>query len=219
MTEYTKKELNIKVEELPFQDFLTSRYSMTVRVNAQKTYDYAKKNNVSFFNMTTACILEAINEIPEFKRRIIDCKVYEYEKMNGITPIMQDDNTIREIEIKPLSEYETFDKFNEEIEYKKQNIEDNQFLVEPLLRDSLPICNLSCIPWVNFDCVTNIIATEHQMMPVITWGKLVDGKIPISVTISHIFVFGYHLHLLYEKIEENLEHPESLVKLYDKISY
>ena len=72
MTEYTKKELNIKVEELPFQDFLTSRYSMTARVNAQNTYDFAKENNIPFFNMTVACILEAINEIPEFKKRIID---------------------------------------------------------------------------------------------------------------------------------------------------
>ena len=81
---YNKKELDIKLEDLPFQDFLTSRYSMTVRVKSQNTYEYSKKNNLSFFNVTVACILEAINEIPEFKRRIIDDRVYEYDKVNAV---------------------------------------------------------------------------------------------------------------------------------------
>lgn len=211
MNRYPKKELDIKVDELPFKDFLTSRYSMTVRVNAQNTYDYSKNNNLPFFNMTSACILEAINEIPEFKRRIIDDKVYEYEKINAVSPIMQDDYSIREIEILPLSEHESLEEYNSYIENKKENIEDNQFLVEPSLRDMLPICNLSCIPWINFDSMTNIIASSNQLMPVISWGKLVDGKIPVSLTASHVFIFGYHFRLFYEKIENYLDNPELII--------
>jgi chloramphenicol O-acetyltransferase type A len=205
---YEKRELDINITELPFQDFLTSRYSMTVRVNAQNTYEYAKENNIPFFNMTAASILEAINEITEFKRRIIDDKVYEYDKINGVSPIMQDDHSIREIEILPPSEFQTLTEFNEYIENKKNDIENNQYLVEPSLRDEMPICNLSCIPWINFDSMKNIIASPNQLMPVITWGKLVDGKIPISLTASHVFIFGYHFKLFYEKVEKYLENPE-----------
>jgi chloramphenicol O-acetyltransferase type A len=185
---------------------------MTVRVNAQNTYEYAKENNIPFFNMTAASILEAINEITEFKRRIIDDKVYEYDKINGVSPIMQDDHSIREIEILPPSEFQTLTEFNEYIENKKNDIENNQYLVEPSLRDQMPICNLSCIPWINFDSMTNIIASPNQLMPVITWGKLVDGKIPVSLTVSHVFIFGYHFKLFYEKIEQYLENPELLEK-------
>lgn len=214
---YNKKELNIKLDDLPFQDFLTTRYSMTVRVNAQNTYNFSKENNIPFFNMTMACILEAINEIPEFKRKIIDDKVYEYEKMNAVTPIMQEDHTIKEIEVLPLSEHESLEKYNQYIENKKNNIDNNQFLVHPNLRDDLPICNLSCIPWINFDSITNIMFSAKQTMSTITWGKLVSGKIPVAVSMSHIFVFGYHLHLFYEKIEENLENPEALVKYCKKV--
>ena len=209
---YNKKELDIKLEDLPFQDFLTSRYSMTVRVKSQSTYEYSKKNNLSFFNVTVACILEAINEIPEFKRRIIDDRVYEYDKVNAVSPIMQEDHTIKEIEILPPSEFESLTEFNSYIENKKEHIENNQFLVEPSLRDVLPICNLSCIPWINFDSMTNIIASSNQLMPVITWGKQVDGKIPISVTASHIFVFGYQFKLFYEKVEYYLNNPELIIK-------
>ena len=213
MVDYDKKEIDIKVEELPFQDLLTSRYSMTVRVNAQKTYDYSKKNNISFFNLTLSCILEAINEIPEFKRRIIDDKVYEYDKISAITPILQEDYTIREIEVKPLSEYENFSEWNRELEYNKENIEDNQFLVEFMLRDTLPICNMSCIPWINFDSMTNIIASANQLMPVISWGKLVDGEISLSLTASHVFIYGYHFKLFYEIVDKYLNCPDELITL------
>ena len=74
---HKKKLLDIKYESLPFTDFLSPRYSMTVKVKAQKLYDYAKKNGIPFFNLTSACILKAINEISEFKKRIINKQVYE----------------------------------------------------------------------------------------------------------------------------------------------
>lgn len=211
MDRYPEKELDIKVEELPFQDFLTSRYSMTARVNAENTYEYAKKNNLSFFNMTVACILKAVNEIPEFKRRIIDDKVCEYNQITAITPIIHEDHSIREIEVLPPSEFKSVTEFNKHIELKKENIDDNEFKCEPSKRDTLPICNLSCIPWINFDSMTNIIASSNQIMPVITWGKLVDGKIPISITVSHTFIFGYHLKIFYEYVERYLENPELVI--------
>lgn len=43
------KILDVDINELPFADFLTSRYSMTVKVNAQKTYDLSKKREDSIF--------------------------------------------------------------------------------------------------------------------------------------------------------------------------
>lgn len=204
------KVLDINVNDLPFHDFLTTRYSMTVRVNAQRTYDLSKKNKISFFNLTLACILKVLNEIPEFKYRIIDNKVIEYEKINAIIPIMQKDYTIREIEIKPISEFKDIFEWDSYIENKKRDIENNQYLVEPMKRDTEPIANLSCIPWIDFDSMTNIIASPNQLMPVITWGKLVDGKIPISLTASHIFVFGWHFKLFYDRVEEYLTNPNLL---------
>ena len=183
------KITDIKIDDLPFSDFLTSRYSMTVRISADKTYKLSKKEDISFFNLTTACILEAINEIREFKLRIKDGNVIEYEKINAVSPIMQDDFTIREIEIRPPSEFKNIYEWDEYVEDKKINIEDNQFLVEPMRRDEYPIANLSCIPWIDFDSMTNIIASSNQIMPVISWGKLTDSKIPISLTASHVFVF------------------------------
>ena len=155
------KITDIKADELPFSDFLTSRYSMTVRVQAEECYVMSKKENIPFFNLTTACILKAINEIPEFRLRIKEGKVVEYDHINAVSPIMQEDYTIREIEIPPSSEFEDIHEWNEYVENKKTNIENNQFLVEPMMRDELPIANLSCLPWLDFDSMTNIIASPN----------------------------------------------------------
>ena len=208
--QYGKEVLDLDVDDLPFIDFLSSRYSMTLRLNAQKVYDLAKEKDIPFFNLTLACILEAINEIPEFKYRIIGREVVEYEKINAVVPIMQEDHSIREIEIKPISEFDDIFRWNEYVENKKENIEDNQYLVESMKRDEEPIANFSCVPWIDFDALTNIVASSNQVMPAITWGKLVDGKMPVSITVSHIFIFGWHLKLFFEKVGEYFNNPERL---------
>ena len=59
-----KKETDIKYENLVFLDFACSKYSMTVKVDASKLYDHSKKSNIRFFNLTLACIITALNEVP-----------------------------------------------------------------------------------------------------------------------------------------------------------
>lgn len=45
----SSKVFDINVEELPYQEFMNSRYSMTVKVDVSETYNFAKKENLSFF--------------------------------------------------------------------------------------------------------------------------------------------------------------------------
>ena len=78
---YKKKILDIKYESLPFLDFQCTRYSMTAKLDASKVYEHSKKNGIPFFNLTSACILCAINEIPELKKRIVNKQVVEYENV------------------------------------------------------------------------------------------------------------------------------------------
>ena len=211
---YNKKKLDTKVEDLPFQDYFTTRYSITVRVKAQKTYDYAKKNGIPFFNLTVACIIETINDIPEFKKRMINNSIYEYDKINALTPILLEIKTIKEIEIKPISEYLSFDEWNKDFQNKKK---DNiyQYTIGPSQREELPVFILSCMPWINFDSMTNVIPKAHQIMPAIFYGKLVDGKIPVLLSVNNNFIFGYQLKLFFEDLEKYLENPEIIIKKYN----
>ena len=60
--------------------------------------------------------------------------------------------------------------------------------------------------------MTNVTYSPLQIYPVIAWGKLVDGTIPISLTVSHIFFFGYHFKLFYEGVEKYFNNPELIIK-------
>lgn len=209
---YKSKILDIKYESLPFLDFQSTRYSMTVKVKIGKIYDLSKEKKIPFFNLTSACILSAINEIPEFKKRIINKKVVEFERVTAITPILQNDKTVREIELPPLDYFKTFKEWNDYIQYKKANIDKEGFNLESSKRDEEPIVNFSCIPWLHFESMTNVTYSPLQIYPVIAWGKLVDGTIPISLTVSHIFFFGYHFKLFYEGVEKYFNNPELIIK-------
>ena len=213
---YKSKTLDIKYESLPFLDFQSTRYSMTVKVKIGKIYTLSKEKKIPFFNLTSACILSAINEIPEFKKRIINKKVVEFERVTAITPILQEDKTIREIELPPLDYFKSFNEWNDYIQYKKKNIEKEGFNLESSKRDEEPIVNFSCIPWLHFESMTNVTYSPLQIYPVIAWGKLVDGTIPISLTVSHIFFFGYHFKLFYEGVQKYFDNPDLLFKSEEK---
>ena len=60
--------------------------------------------------------------------------------------------------------------------------------------------------------MTNIICSPHQIMPCISWGKLNNDNISISLTASHIFIFGFHFKLFYEYSEKYLNNPELIIK-------
>ena len=209
---YKKKILDIKYESLPFLDFQCTRYSMTAKLDASKVYEHSKKNGIPFFNLTSACILCAINEIPELKKRIVNKQVVEYENVSAVTPILQEDKSIREIEMPPLNYFSTFKEWNDYIQYKKKNIEKEGFTLPPSKRDEEPIVNFSCIPWIHFDSMTNVVFSPLQIYPVIAWGKLEDNKIPISLTVSHIFFFGYHFKLFHDGVEKYFNNPELIIK-------
>lgn len=201
----TSKVLDIDVKDLPYQEFMSSRYSMTVKVDVSETYKFAKKENLSFFNLTAGSILEGLNQVPELKRRIVDNKVIEFDKLNGVTPILQEDFSIREIEFEPISDFKDIFTWNDYLNDKKANIVD--YGVDPFERDSKPIANLSCVKWIDFEAMDHIILEPKQCMPVIAWGKMVDGKVPLSLSSNHMFVFGYHYHLFYENVEKYLANP------------
>ena len=207
---YKKKETDIKYENLVFPDFACSKYSMTVKVDASKLYEHSKKNNIRFFNLTLACLITALNEVPELRRRIINKQVVEYENISGLTPILQEDKTIKEIEMPPPYYYNSFKDWNDYLEYKKQNIEKEEVHIT---HQGRAYANFSCIPWIHFESMTNIVFRPYSTYQNISLGKMFDGKIPISLTASHNILSGYHFKLFYDSIEKYFKNSELITKL------
>ena len=84
------KELEINLDENPFINFQSARYAMSARIDVEKLWNWCHENNKSFFIMSMGCLMNAINSVPELKRRILDGKAIEYDFLEGVSPIMDE---------------------------------------------------------------------------------------------------------------------------------
>lgn len=209
------KELDFNISESPFSDFFTSRYSMSFRIDIQKAWEYSKDNDLSFFIVSLACLLCGLNSVPELRRRIIGGKAFEFDKIDGITPIMNEDESVfEEMRVSPPTESESFENWHDKVVDIRDSILEGKtkgFSIGMTKRDIEPIANFSCIPWVDFDTLVNCISEPHQIQPLITWGKVSENKkMPVAIAINHIFVYGKHIGQFQNNTQKYFNNPNTI---------
>ena len=204
------KEIDFDLENNPFINFLSSRYTMSARVNVENLWIKSKEQNLSFFVMSLGALMNALNDIPQMRRRIIDGKVIEFESLDAVCPIMDKEGTVfKEIRIEGPQRFYNILKWHDYVvDYQLNVLEgvDKAFDVDTMERDKINIANFSCIPWVDFDSITNATAAGNAIQPLITWGKVNENyEMTVSITVSHIFVNGLELAKFYKNAQENFD--------------
>ncbi len=204
------KEIDFDLENNPFINFLSSRYTMSARVNVENLWIKSKEQDLSFFVMSLGALMNALNDIPQMRRRIIDGGVIEFESLDAVCPIMDKDETVfKEIRIEGPQRFYNILKWHDYVvDYQLNVIEgvDKAFDLDTMERDKINIANFSCIPWVDFDSITNATAAGNAIQPLITWGKVNENyEMTVSITVSHIFVNGLELAKFYKNAQENFD--------------
>ncbi|MBO6124203.1 MAG: chloramphenicol acetyltransferase [Methanobrevibacter sp.] len=204
------KEIEFDLENNPFINFKSARYAMSARVNVEKLWKWCHENDKSFFVMSLSCLLNAVNSVPQLKRRIIDGKAIEYDYLEGVSPIMDEDNDIyREMRVRTPQEFNSILEWHDYVrELISDILEDGKegFFCEMEERDMTNIVNMSCIPWVDFDMLTNCVVDGRAVQPLVTWGKVNDDyEMSVSITVSHIFVNGRELAYFYENAQKEFD--------------
>ena len=204
------KEIEFDLENNPFINFLSSRYTMSARVNVENLWIKSKEQDLSFFVMSLGALMNALNDIPQMRRRIIDGKVIEFESLDAVCPIMAKKETVfKEIRIEGPQRFYNILKWHDYVvDYQLNVLEgvDKAFDVDTMERDKINIANFSCIPWVDFDSITNATAAGNAIQPLITWGKVNENyEMTVSITVSHIFVNGLELAKFYKNAQENFD--------------
>ena len=205
------KEIDFDLENNPFINFLSSRYSMSARIDVENLWIKSKEQDLSFFVMSLGALMNALNDIPQMRRRIIDGKVIEFESLDAVCPIMDKEETVfKEIRIEGPQRFYNILKWHDYVvDYQLNVLEgvDKAFDVDTMERDKINIANFSCIPWVDFDSITNATAAGNAIQPLITWGKVNDNyEMTVSITVSHIFVNGLELAKFYKYAQENFDY-------------
>lgn len=200
------REIEINLNENPFIDFLSTRYAISARINVESMWNWCHENDKSFFIMSMGCLMNAVNSVPELKRRIIDGKVVEYDYLDGVSPIMDEGNEIyKEMRVKVPQEFDDIMAWHDYVRELSSDILSGKkegFFIEMEKRDLTNIANFSCIPWVDFDMITNCVVDGNAIQPLITWGKVNSNfEMSVSITVSHIFVNGRELAHFYENAQ------------------
>ena len=206
---YETFEIEMLFSSLEF--VISSRYDVTVEVNAKKLFDFSKEHELSFFNCCVAAVYKTIEDIPEFKKYVVNGEGRQYSQTNVVLPLPKADNTTQDVCIESLDDYKSFKEWDEALNALKAGIEE----AEPVYDENsseYPIAVLSCLPWLPFTSFHNITFSSNIYSQSVHWGKYEDGKMPVTLTANHDFIEGYHFCLFYEILGEYLENPESIFK-------
>ncbi len=184
-------------------------FSLGTELDVTELVKYCKNRGYSFFVSFMFLMMKSINEVEEFRLRIVDDQVVLYEKVLPNYIVMTNDNVV----VTSRSEmYDDFDSFyakvREDIEKSKMSYERTAFNFS----NANDCVYISCLPWRAFSSVTNAynLADKNQTsIPRITWFKYEeDGngrdKMGFDVAAHHALIDGKPvcdmMNLLQEKL-------------------
>jgi chloramphenicol O-acetyltransferase type A len=181
-------------------------FGVTTRVDCTIAYAKAKELGVSFFTYYLHKTLIAVNDVENFRYRIIDNEVYVFDQIDASATILREDKTFGF----SLIEYDqNLNAFAEITRKEIARIQSTTGLITRDFEDNL--IHFSAVPWIDFTSYSHARSfTWPDSCPKISFGKMVDenGKktMAISVHVHHGLADGYHvgqfLTLLQELLNE-----------------
>ena len=204
------REIEFDLENNPFINFQSAQYAMSARINVEKLWNWCHENDKSFFVMSLGCLMNAVNSVPQMKRRIIDGKAIEHDYLEGLSPIMDEGNEIYcEMRVKTPQEFDNILDWHDYVRKMSSDILSGKmegYFLTMEERDRANIAKFSCIPWVDFDMLTNCTVQGRAAQPLVTWGKVNENhEMSVSITVSHIFVNGLELAKFYENAQKEFD--------------
>lgn len=193
-----------------FQNFDCPLVNVGFEFDAKKLYDYAKQQKESFFLLTVYAISKAVNQVPEFRQRLLsDKRVAEFDKIATLTPIILENN---ECSLVRLEYHQTFADYKQSAQPIIEAAKRGEPCPAAYDDNAEDIICASLLPWFSFtSMVHSKMKFKEKTYPVISWGKMTDDyKIGLSLQFDHSFIDGYHIGLWVDALKNAFENPESL---------
>ncbi|MFZ2429573.1 MAG: CatA-like O-acetyltransferase [Lutibacter sp.] len=203
MKEFDVENWNRKAQYQFFKTYQDPFFNITANLEVTQLYKYCKQNRLKFSLACMYVALKCANEITEFKLRFKNNKVYLFNRVNIGSTILNDDLTFSFCDFEFHKTMEAFDANGKKVlENHKKGIVFNA------QEDQLGIIHCSTIPWVSFTGFKHARNGNEglQGIPKVVFGKIFTEneikKIPFSVEVHHALMDGYHVGLLYEKMQK-----------------
>lgn len=179
---------------------------LTANVDITELLQKIKADRLPFFLTICYCVREAANQIPEFRQRIIDGRIAEFDRCATSHTVALEDGTFC---------YCTLDKelpFSEYLPYAVQQQEEAKQAasIAEEKEEAYSKFFISSLPWISYTGLIQPTPVPADSNPRITWGKYFAQEkrilLPVSVLCHHGLVDGRHIadfyRLLGEKCKE-----------------
>ena len=198
MDTYVRKEHFSYFRSLPYP-----YAGLTVDVDVTGLLDRCRKQGHSFYLSFMHLAALAADEVPQFRQRIHDGGIVEYDECPTSHTELLEDGTYCYCTLHHHMEFEEYLKQAEEkrIECKNNGITEDE--------DVESMYFISTLPWLHYTSLIQPVASKDESNPRITWGKYernVEGRymMPVSVLVHHALVDGVHIAAFYNNLNRML---------------
>ncbi len=164
-----------------------------------------KKHDYSFFISSLYASLYTANDIPEFKYRIKQQEVIEYENIHAGSTVLNEDNTFSFCYFDYCAQ---FKDFNNNAKHQMSLSRSGNLALE-VKKEALDLIHYSSIPWISFSSFSHARKLDKDdSIPKIVFGKYHEKSgrffMPLSVEVHHALMDGYHVGQYFSRLQEIL---------------
>lgn len=178
-------------------------FGLTIPFNVTKAYTYSKEKNISFFGKYLHDCMRAINSIENFKFRIEQNKVVQYDTIHASATMMREDKTFG---FSFINYNKDLNRFLKSLDAEKERIKNTDLLFPP--NNGQDCIHCSALPWVNFSGHKEPVSNEIESVPKLAFGKATKNNdqliMHVAISVNHALIDGYHVGLFSEKFQNYL---------------
>lgn len=188
-----------------FIDFADPFFNITANLDVTRLYRFCKDNHLAFSLAALFLSLQTANEIREFRLRIKDERVVEFDRIEATQTILNDDETFSfcYFEMKDdIFEFARAGKLAREKYLKLKT-----FDVET---ERLDLIFCSALPWISFTSFKHASRGNNRLsVPRMVFGKHFEDRerrmMPLSVEVHHALVDGIHVGKFFNLFQEKID--------------
>jgi chloramphenicol O-acetyltransferase type A len=188
-----------------FKDYEDPFFNFSANVNVTRIYRFCKQNDLSFSLAALYFSLVAANEIREFRIRLVDERLVEFNLIHATQTILNDDETFSFSYFQMKDDVFEFNRAGRAAVKKYKVLK--TFDVES---ERFDLIYYSVIPWVSFTSFKHASKLDRrQTIPRIVFGKMfgegVRKQMPLSVEANHMIMDGVHVGKFFNRYQELID--------------
>jgi chloramphenicol O-acetyltransferase type A len=190
-----------------FKDYDDPFFNFTANLDVTALYRFCKERSLSFSLAALYYSLVTANKVREFRIRLLDGRLVEFDRIHATQTILNDDETFSFAYFEFSGDVFEFNRAGRMAIERYKSLK--TFDVES---NRVDLIYYSVIPWVSFTSFKHASRLDRrQTVPRIVFGKIFDNDdrllMPLSVEANHTIMDGLHVGRFFQDFQGIIDEP------------